>query len=118
MCFNFAAGNTVSLFGPGAEIDQLTTIRAKRQVWIIVPRAFFPASGAFHMQRHGFLLSYLRGTGKQLVDPKLFGQKTLVFGIIDETLEISPILFYAIGPWIIAKGFSLFFEQMPARNEA
>jgi hypothetical protein len=57
--FNLASGNTVPLLGPGAEIDQLTTIRAKRPVWIIVPRAFFAAGGAFHTQRHGFLLSYL-----------------------------------------------------------
>jgi hypothetical protein len=56
--FNLASGNTVPLFGPGAEIDQLTTIRAKRSVWIIVPRTFFAASGAFHTQSHAFLLDY------------------------------------------------------------
>src|SRR5687768_4131665 len=32
-------------------------------------------------------------TGKQLVHLKLFVQKTLVFGIIDESLQISSILF-------------------------
>jgi hypothetical protein len=57
--FELSPRNPKSLLGPGAEIDQLTTIRAKRPVWIIVPRAFSPASGAFHTQRHGFLLSYV-----------------------------------------------------------
>jgi hypothetical protein len=41
-------GNTISLLGPGTEIDQLATIRTKRSVWIILPRTLFPASGAFH----------------------------------------------------------------------
>jgi hypothetical protein len=58
--FSLSPRDPVSFLGPSAEIDQLATIRTKRSVWIIVPRTFFPASGAFHPQRHGLLLSYLR----------------------------------------------------------
>jgi hypothetical protein len=40
--------NPISLVSPGAEIDQLATIRTKRTVWIILPRTLVAASGAFH----------------------------------------------------------------------
>jgi hypothetical protein len=49
------ARNRITLFGPGTEIDQLATVRAKRPVWIILPRRFLLAIGTFDCKRHGRL---------------------------------------------------------------